>query len=114
MGCEVLDERGDRGGVAAFGGEQHSGLVDIDEQRDIVVTAPRGGLVDGDPRDADGVGARSRLIDVVMDHAPQFVSCSPMILATALTGIAGTMAITIASNSRVKPLSGRAHGTEIF
>ena len=72
MGCEVLDERGDRGGVAAFGGEQHSGLVDIDEQRDIVVTAPRGGLVDGDPRDADGVGARSRLIDVVMDHAPQF------------------------------------------
>ncbi len=72
MGCEVLCERGDRAGIAAFGGEQHSRLVDIDEQRDIVVAAPRGGLVDGDPCDAGGIGARPRLIDVVMDHAPQF------------------------------------------
>ena len=71
MGREVLDERGDRAGVAAFGGEQHTGLIDIDEQRDIVVTAPRGGFVDGDPRDAGGVGARPRLIHVLMDHAPQ-------------------------------------------
>ncbi len=72
MGGKVLCERGDRAGVAAFGGEQHSRLVDVDEQRDIVVAAPRGGFVDGDPRDAGGVGARPRLIDVVMDHAPQF------------------------------------------
>ena len=59
MGCEVIGERGDGGGVAAFGGEQHAGLVDIDEQRDVVVAAPRGGLVDGDPRDAEA-SARAR------------------------------------------------------
>ena len=72
MGCKVLGECGDRAGVAAFGGEQHPGLLDIDEQRDIVVASPRGGFVDGDPRDASGIGARPRLIDVVMDQAPQF------------------------------------------
>ena len=71
MRGKVFGERGDRAGVAAFGGEQHPGLIDIDEQRDIVVASPRGGFVDGDPRDASGVGARPRLIDVVMDHAPQ-------------------------------------------
>src|ERR1700721_2651247 len=37
--------------------QQHAGLVDIDEQRDIAVASPRGGFVDGDPRDAGGVGA---------------------------------------------------------
>jgi hypothetical protein len=78
------------------------------------VAAPRGGFVDGDPRDAGGVGARSRLIDVVMDHAPQICVVLAAILATALTGMAETMVITIASNSRVKPLSGRAHGAAIF
>ena len=45
----------------------------------------------------------------MMRHS--LVSCSPTIRATALTGMAATMVITIASNSRVKPLSGRAHGT---
>src|SRR5271157_4695878 len=39
------------------------------------------------------------------------VSCSPTIRATALTGMAEIMVMTNASNSRVKPLSGRAHGT---
>ena len=38
MGCEVLSERGGAG-VAAFGGEQNTGLIDIDEQGDMV--APR-------------------------------------------------------------------------
>src|SRR6516162_2123904 len=39
------------------------------------------------------------------------VSCSPTIRATALTGIAATMVMTNASNSKVKPLPGRAQGT---
>ncbi len=39
---------------------------------------------------------------------------SPTIRATALTGMAGTMVMIIASNSKVKPLPGRAHGTPIF
>jgi len=59
MGPQILGERGDRGGVAAFGGEQHAGLIDIDEQRDVVVTASRGGLVDGD-RVTPEASARAR------------------------------------------------------
>ncbi len=47
-----------------------TGLIDIDEQRNIVVSAPRGGLVDGHPRDVGGVGARPRLVDIKMHHAP--------------------------------------------
>ena len=39
------------------------------------------------------------------------VSCSPTRRATALTGIAETRLMTNASNSKVKPLSGRAQGT---
>jgi hypothetical protein len=40
------------------------------------------------------------------------VSHSSTIRATTATGIAFTMAMTKASNSSVKPLSGRAHGTD--
>ena len=58
-------------GVLALGGEQHPGLVDVDEQRDVVVAAPRGGLVDGDLGDARGVGPRPRLVHIVVQHAPQ-------------------------------------------
>ena len=52
-------------GTLALGGEQHPRLVDIGEQRDVVVTVPGGGLVDGDPGHICGVDARPRLIDVV-------------------------------------------------
>jgi hypothetical protein len=45
----------------------------------------------------------------MMRHS--LVSCSSTMRATALTGMAEIMAITIASNSRAKPLPGRAHGT---
>src|SRR5271156_6730253 len=46
-------------------------LVDIDEQRDVVVAAPRGGLIDGDVGHLRGVHSRPRLIDVVVNDAPQ-------------------------------------------
>jgi hypothetical protein len=68
---EILGERGDGFGGAALGGEQHPCLVDIDEQRDVVVAAPRGGLIDGDVGHLRGVHARPSLIDVVVNDAPQ-------------------------------------------
>ncbi len=48
---EIIGEVGDRVGVAAVGDEQHAAAIDVDEQRDVVVAALGGGLVDGD----DGV-----------------------------------------------------------
>ncbi len=41
MCCQIIGESGDGGGVLALGGEQHAGLVDIDEQGDVVVAAFR-------------------------------------------------------------------------
>lgn len=68
---QIIGESSDGTGILALGGEQHAGLVDIDEQRDVVVPAPGGGLVDGDPGYRRGVGARPRLVHMVMQHAPQ-------------------------------------------
>ena len=48
VGFEIVGERGDRIGAAAVGDEQHAALIDVDEQRDVVVAAFCGGLVDGD------------------------------------------------------------------
>ena len=71
MRGEIVGERGDGVGIPAFGGEQHPCLIDIDKQRDVVVTAPGGGLVDGNLGDIGGVDPRSPLSDVVVNHAPQ-------------------------------------------
>ena len=71
MRGQVIGEGGDGAGILALGGEQHAGLVDIDEQRDVVVAAPGGGLIDGDPGHRRGVGPRPRLVHIVMQHAPQ-------------------------------------------
>ena len=75
------------------------------------MAAPCGGLVDGNLGDIRGVASRAPLGDVVVNHAPQPGVVSPAIRATALTGMAEIMVISSASNSRVKPLSGHAHGT---
>ena len=60
---------------------------------------------------SEGSARCPRRLDVVVDDAPQ----SGVVLVDhprhGLTGMAGTMVMTIASNSSVKPLSGRAHGT---
>ncbi len=60
MRRQIIGESGDGGGVLALGGEQHAGLVDIDEQGDVVVATPGGGLIDGDPGHRRGVGPRPR------------------------------------------------------
>ena len=71
MRGKIVGEGGNGFGGTALGGEQHPGLVDIDEQRDVVVAAPSGGLVDRDPGDAGGIRPRPALLDVMVDHAPQ-------------------------------------------
>ena len=68
---QVIGEGSNGAGILALGGEQHTGLVNIDEQRDVVVAAPGGGLIDGDPGHRRSVGPRPRLIHIVMQHAPQ-------------------------------------------
>jgi hypothetical protein len=49
MHRQIVRARGDGFAIAAFGGEQHPRLVDVGKQRDAVVAAPGGGLVDSDP-----------------------------------------------------------------
>jgi hypothetical protein len=68
---KVIGKSSDGVCILALCGEQHAGLVDIDKQRDVVVAAPRGGLVDGDVGHVCGVHARPRLIDVGVNDAPQ-------------------------------------------
>jgi hypothetical protein len=57
--------------MRAVGNEQHAPLIDIDEQRDIVVPASGGCFVDGHALDACEVGACARSLDPVMHDAPQ-------------------------------------------
>ena len=59
MGGQIIGEGGDGLGVLALGGEHDAGLVDVDEQRDVVVAAPGGGLVDCHSRHRRVVGARA-------------------------------------------------------
>ena len=52
MRGEIVDKDRDRLGVLALGGEHDASLVDIDEQRDVVVASPGRGLVDRHPPDS--------------------------------------------------------------
>ena len=58
------------------------------------------------------IGTLTHRLDVVGMTRQSLVSHSSIIRATTATGIACTMAMTNASNSSVKPLSGRAHRTD--
>ena len=68
---EIIGKGRDGLGVLAFGREHDAGLVDIDKQRDVVVAAPGGGLVDRHPRDSREIGARPGTLDVMVNDAPQ-------------------------------------------
>jgi hypothetical protein len=56
---EGVGERGNGCGVAALGGQQYPGLVDVDKQRDVVVAASGCGLVDRNAGDG-AMSARAR------------------------------------------------------
>ncbi len=70
VGFEIVGERFHGIGAAPLGDEQHAALVDIDEQRDVVVTALGGGFVDGDALHVGVVGALTGLLDPVVQDTP--------------------------------------------
>jgi hypothetical protein len=67
---EIIGKCCDGLGVLAFGREDDAGAIDIDKQRDVVVAASGGGLVDRHPRDSREIGARSGTLDIMVDDAP--------------------------------------------
>jgi hypothetical protein len=113
VGFEIVGELSHDAGIAPVGGIEHAAPVDIDEQRDAVVAAARGGLVDGDALDASIVGALTRLLTPVVEDAPQPCVVLTLRRAAAATGIAVMSVMASASNSRVKPEPGLAQGTAI-
>ena len=113
VGFEIVGEGCNGICITAVGNEQDAALVDIDEQRDVVVTALGGGLVDGDALDVGVVGSLAGLLDPVVDDTPQPGVVLLHKAAAALTGIAVMSVMTSASNSSVKPEPARAHGTAI-
>src|SRR3954453_11633459 len=68
---QIVGKGGDRGGILGVGHEQHLRAIQIDEQRDIVVAAACGGLVEGHPADAAVIGTGAGRIDRVVDDPPQ-------------------------------------------
>ena len=71
MGGEIGGERRDRGAVLAVGREQDPALVEIGEQRDIVMAPAGRGFVEGDALDLGVIGGVSRLLDIVVNDPPQ-------------------------------------------
>src|SRR5438128_7177055 len=109
MGRQVLGEGVDRAGILALGDEQNAATNEIDEQADIVVATPGCRLIKGDAGDLAVIGALASRLDVVVDDPPQ--PGVPLVDHPRDNGgIACTMAMTSASNSSVKPLSGRPRG----
>jgi hypothetical protein len=71
VGFEIIGEGCDGIGVAAVGHEQHATLIDVDEQRDVVVAASGGCFVNGDALDGREVGTSASGLDPMVDDAPQ-------------------------------------------
>ena len=68
---EVIGKRRDGRGVLALGREDDAGAINVDKERDIVVAAPGGGLVDRHSRDGREIAARSGAFDVMVNDPPQ-------------------------------------------
>ncbi len=68
---QIIGKRGDGCGIAAFGDVNDAGLVDIDEQRDIIVAAPGCGFINRDAGDVGGIDARAGFFDIMVDYPPQ-------------------------------------------
>ena len=67
---EIIGKGRDGHGLLALGREHHTRLVDIDKQRDVVMAAPGGGLVNRHPRDSRQVGVRPGTLHIMVDDAP--------------------------------------------
>jgi len=60
MRPQVVGKGAYRRCILAVSHEQHPRMVKIDEQRHVVVAAPRGGLVEGDAANRAMIGAPAR------------------------------------------------------
>ena len=70
MGTEVGDESGNGAGILAGSDEQDFALLEIDEQRNVVLAAAGSGLIDTDLSDRGMVGLAARRIHVMVDDTP--------------------------------------------
>ena len=70
MGLQVIGELRHDIGFAPFAGEQQTRGIEVVKQADVIVSAPCGGLVDTDGDGAGEVFLRARLLDVVIQGAP--------------------------------------------
>ena len=111
VGCEVVSESGDGGGVFTGSGEQDLALFQVDEKGDIFLAAPGSGFINADLGDRGMIGPGAGRVHILVDDAPD---CGVVLAdrrAVASTGIDFTSISTSASNSSVKPLSGLAQET---
>ena len=106
MGVDMSANSATVSASAAVGDEDDAALVDVDEQRDVVVAALGGGLVDATRLHVGEIEPRQRGFDVVMMTRHSRVSCSPTRRAAAATGMCVTSVMASASNSSVKPEPG--------
>ena len=70
VGFEIVGELGNGVCATSLGNEHDAALVDIDEQRDVVVTALGSGLVDGDALHVGVVGSLTGLLQPVVEDTP--------------------------------------------
>ena len=70
VGFEIVGELGDGVGTLAVGNEQHTALIDVDKERDVVMATLCSGFIDGDAYHLRIVGMRPRLLDPVVQHTP--------------------------------------------
>ena len=70
MSLEVGCESGDGGSVFARGGEQHAAPLEVDEKRNVCLSAPGSGFIDADLGDRGMIGFGTRSIHIVGDDTP--------------------------------------------
>ena len=70
MSLEVGDESGYCRRVFARGGEQHAALLEVDEKRNVCLSAPGSGFIDADLGDRGMIGFGARCIYIMGDDSP--------------------------------------------
>src|SRR5262249_8790247 len=71
VAVDMISETSNSRRIIAFGDVDDLPRVQVDEQRDVVLAALGRSLIDGDASQVRAVHARHRLLDIVLDEAPQ-------------------------------------------
>lgn len=111
MGFQVLPEGSEGLGFPSLGGEQDPRLVQIHEEAQVMVSPLEARLVDLDPADPGVAHLVPGLLHVVMDHPPDPCVVLPDHAGHRSHRHALHHRSTMASDSSVNPLPGRAQGT---